>query len=772
MQRRNPNDVFTHPRALGDIDMSWPPPPPPLLPSDTLLAASGTDDVSLMWRDQGPNDHDPAYTGARYSQATFGYDSATHVSYVCPRCDERFRERERFTEHQEVCRVSREVTPVPREKNEGGASDVEKALLHGLGVTLENEGFRATFTCGGRIPIITDPNRTTSGDLTPRTGLRVSEQQVTVEPVSIRWGENGTGRIVSLPVTSPSSEDLLSGLIQDCVPATFGRGGEDVYDESYRRAGALGAQDFMTNFCPYKSGIIDIITQLLLPPIVGDLIPQDESIVTVPDLNPETFDAKVSRILNGYVVQLPNGNTGIPNRYIRECLTELGIPPGYSDGRDDLEASIWKFDPQLSGWVQYLDLFDLAKERVEARLLHDVPKAAAKAAEMLQATLARLDRAKNMMYRGIRAELYKLNAYSGPSGMFKAHVDTPRSETQIGSLVVALPVAFQGGALAVRHHEQEVLYDWASGINESEPAISWAAFYSDCEHEILEVTAGHRLTLTYNLYLTPGTGLLSGRTTSLQKRELPLAQQLTGMLTNPDFKPRGGYIGFYLAHSYPHTHRTLHHFIPSMLKGVDMMLYSAILAADLTCVLEPIQDGRLGNPNVLEELDAERPPVSMAQNDLQPFEADLSGPHEGTNCTRSDVNECEMYSSDLDDVEDEEGKAQGHEEIPDEIWEVVGQLKEMKRISWLNAEAMEKLQEPSKAWMAVSVPYHPSFHRVAVSFWCANLYRSMATRRSWRSGTRAWHSLPGYLLGWRGKRRPGASSVVFSKPMGPSRHPG
>ncbi|RSL41595.1 hypothetical protein CEP53_012676 [Fusarium sp. AF-6] len=38
---------------------------------------------------------------------------------------------------------------------------------------------------------------------------------------------------------------------------------------------------------------------------------------------------------------------------------------------------------------------------------------------------------------GVRAEMYKLNVYSGPSGKFKAHVDTPRSDRQMGSLVAA-----------------------------------------------------------------------------------------------------------------------------------------------------------------------------------------------------------------------------------------------------------------------------------------------------------------------------------------------
>ncbi|KAJ9637854.1 hypothetical protein H2199_007349 [Coniosporium tulheliwenetii] len=46
-------------------------------------------------------------------------------------------------------------------------------------------------------------------------------------------------------------------------------------------------------------------------------------------------------------------------------------------------------------------------------------------------------------FRGVKAELYKLNIYSGPSGKFKPHVDTPRSEIQFGSLVVCLPCAHE-----------------------------------------------------------------------------------------------------------------------------------------------------------------------------------------------------------------------------------------------------------------------------------------------------------------------------------------
>jgi hypothetical protein len=84
--------------------------------------------------------------------------------------------------------------------------------------------------------------------------------------------------------------------------------------------------------------------------------------------------------------------------------------------------------------------------------------------------------------------------------------------------------------------------------------VQWAAFYSDCEHEVLEVTAGHRITLTYNLYLSPGTGLLAGRALSLQPENLPLARKLRSLLANQELLPKECFLGINMVHRYPHTH--------------------------------------------------------------------------------------------------------------------------------------------------------------------------------------------------------------------------
>ncbi len=49
------------------------------------------------------------------------------------------------------------------------------------------------------------------------------------------------------------------------APANFGRDGEDVFDETYRKALRMDPASFATSFDPYSLGVIDTIAQVLLP---------------------------------------------------------------------------------------------------------------------------------------------------------------------------------------------------------------------------------------------------------------------------------------------------------------------------------------------------------------------------------------------------------------------------------------------------------------------------------------------------------------------------
>jgi predicted 2-oxoglutarate/Fe(II)-dependent dioxygenase YbiX len=95
----------------------------------------------------------------------------------------------------------------------------------------------------------------------------------------------------------------------------------------------------------------------------------------------------------------------------------------------------------------------------------------------------------------IEAEFYKLLLYDTGS-FFVSHRDTEKSPGMFATLVIVLPSQCEGGELVVRHQGRESRFDMRC----DDPAeAAFAAFYADCLHEVLPVTAGCRLTLVYNL---------------------------------------------------------------------------------------------------------------------------------------------------------------------------------------------------------------------------------------------------------------------------------
>jgi len=348
-------------------------------------------------------------------------------------------------------------SPLPKGDEVSTENTVTKDLLKEFRETMKTSHKDFVFACGGSIPITT-PNKTEKAPV---------EATASLDPVTIRWDPQDNTTLASqcsltFPPEEPSTEDHpLSSLKTAMQAATFGLGGKDVYDETYRKALKLDNTNFSTSFCPYNAGIMDTISQILLP----------------------TFSDTTTIIA--------------------------------------------------------------------------------------------------------KAELYKLNIYEGPSGHFRSHVDTPRSSSQFGSLVVCLPATHSGGELQVRHNGKTMTFDWGSSPDPTTtPTIQWAAFYSDCEHEVLQVRSGHRLTLTYNLYAsTPNP---PNPTNSLN---LPLTQHMHSLLSNKHFLPTGGHLGFYTSHAYPHTSRAFNHspFSPP-LKGIDRALWETLPSLGCRVSLRPILD--------------------------------------------------------------------------------------------------------------------------------------------------------------------------------------
>ncbi len=98
------------------------------------------------------------------------------------------------------------------------------------------------------------------------------------------------------------------------------------------------------------------------------------------------------------------------------------------------------------------------------------------------------------------AKMYKLLVYR-EGGFFATHRDTEKVPGMIATLSLSLPTPGEGGELAIRHGDQETVFNMSA----REPSeLSYAAFYSDCLHEARPVTKGHRISLVYNLFIRSG----------------------------------------------------------------------------------------------------------------------------------------------------------------------------------------------------------------------------------------------------------------------------
>lgn len=150
----------------------------------------------------------------------------------------------------------------------------------------------------------------------------------------------------------------------------------------------------------------------------------------------------------------------------------------------------------------------------------------------------------------LTAELHSLLVYE-TNQHFLAHQDSEKDDSMVGTLVVTLPSSYAGGELMVGHNEEWKAY------RGSKTALSLVAFYADCRHEVLKVTSGYRITLTYNLLLHGDTSRPDGDDgTAAELADLlrehfstPVPRYYSGPATNPpnrlvylldhEYTPRG-----------------------------------------------------------------------------------------------------------------------------------------------------------------------------------------------------------------------------------------
>lgn len=260
-----------------------------------------------------------------------------------------------------------------------------------------------------------------------------------------------------------------------------------------------------------------------------------------------------------------------------------------------------------------------------------------------------------------------------------------------------------GGTLTVRHNSQEIQHSWGSPSSSS--CIQWAAFYSDCAHSIAPVTAGHRLTLTYNLFLSRSACLLNSLPTSLSPPSLPLTPHFHSLLRNPLFLPQGGLLATHCSHAYPHTSPRLAFFVPDFLKGADLALYHSLLSVHLSPILFPYPMTNAIHAELLAAL-SPSPSPPAARSVLKPLT--LHPEVREDSAENSEVESDYVEESDASDDDGVEGgikreyMLEEHGEGYVRTWE---RKRFLRRVLWLGGEGNKGRGqgEVGRVWMAVCI---------------------------------------------------------------------
>ncbi len=141
----------------------------------------------------------------------------------------------------------------------------ESPLFRELRKSVAKETVAFTFACGGTIPMFSRVDDATN----ERDDDGEDPHRTPCLPIDLRWDSQEKGLLASQAKVTfplePGTDENLAQLIKDMSPASFGRGSEEVYDEAYRKATKLDPTCFSSTFNPYTLGIVDTISQALLP---------------------------------------------------------------------------------------------------------------------------------------------------------------------------------------------------------------------------------------------------------------------------------------------------------------------------------------------------------------------------------------------------------------------------------------------------------------------------------------------------------------------------
>ena len=161
--------------------------------------------------------------------------------------------------------------PIDKSKAKTGmektAQAAEDKILNELRASLDSDPRSATFACGGSIPFKQADKADKGKQIASEVG-NVKEVAVpfAIDPVQIFFGQSGKGITATIPTADGLSNELLE-LVAACQTDTSGCSYDDLPDEYDFHVGELDKTEFTTSFCPYTTGIVDVVAQLLVPEV-------------------------------------------------------------------------------------------------------------------------------------------------------------------------------------------------------------------------------------------------------------------------------------------------------------------------------------------------------------------------------------------------------------------------------------------------------------------------------------------------------------------------
>lgn len=139
-----------------------------------------------------------------------------------------------------------------------------------------------------------------------------------------------------------------------------------------------------------------------------------------------------------------------------------------------------------------------------------------------------------------------------------------------GSLVVVLPAQHEGGQFSLRLGDQHWIADFTDQFAAAtEPSICFIAFFSDVEHQVLPVTLGYRVTLTYDLHFRAQGNIPRALSGPFHDK---LKARLIELVNDAETLPKGGYLGLGLCHQYVYDETKPTDSLLDKLKGSDAVL--------------------------------------------------------------------------------------------------------------------------------------------------------------------------------------------------------